>query len=120
VATIFLFFFETGPRHVAPGWLEALYVAQAGLELSILLPQTPKCWDYRRTWQVATVHVLISITKLVGSTLGQLHRRFHWSALPPSSHGLLIILSALKSPPQEGLSHASGKFHRARAWDEGA
>jgi hypothetical protein len=23
------------------------YVAQAGLELTILLPQHPKCWDYR-------------------------------------------------------------------------
>jgi hypothetical protein len=24
----------------------SLYVAQAGLELMILLPQAPKCWDY--------------------------------------------------------------------------
>jgi hypothetical protein len=23
------------------------YVAQAGLELSVLLPQPPECWDYR-------------------------------------------------------------------------
>ena len=33
----FFFFFETG----------SLYVAQADLELSILLPQLPKCWDFR-------------------------------------------------------------------------
>jgi hypothetical protein len=26
----------------------ALYVAQAGLKLVILLPQPPKCWDYRQ------------------------------------------------------------------------
>jgi hypothetical protein len=31
------FFFEIG----------AYYVAQAGLKLLILLPQPPKCWDYR-------------------------------------------------------------------------
>jgi hypothetical protein len=30
--------FETGSRHVA----------QADLKLMILLPQPPKCWDYRR------------------------------------------------------------------------
>jgi hypothetical protein len=30
-------YFETGSH----------YVAQAGLELLILLPQSPKCWDYR-------------------------------------------------------------------------
>jgi hypothetical protein len=33
----FVVFFETG----------SLYVAQAGFELSILLPQLPECWDYR-------------------------------------------------------------------------
>jgi hypothetical protein len=31
-------FFETGSR----------YVAQAGLELLIILPQSPACWDYGR------------------------------------------------------------------------
>jgi hypothetical protein len=31
------FFFQRGSRHVA----------QAGLELVILLPQPPKCWNYR-------------------------------------------------------------------------
>jgi hypothetical protein len=36
-AFIYLFIFETG----------SLYGTQAGLELSILLPQPPKCWDNR-------------------------------------------------------------------------
>jgi hypothetical protein len=30
-------FFETGSH----------YVSQAGLELTVLLPQPPECWDYR-------------------------------------------------------------------------
>jgi hypothetical protein len=34
----FVFLFETGSH----------YVAQAGLELSVLLPQPPECLDYRR------------------------------------------------------------------------
>jgi hypothetical protein len=32
-----IYLFETGSH----------YIAQAGLELSILLPQPPECWDYR-------------------------------------------------------------------------
>jgi hypothetical protein len=34
---IWLFFFETVSQ----------YAAHSGLELTVLLPQTPKCWDYR-------------------------------------------------------------------------
>jgi hypothetical protein len=33
----FFFLFETG----------SFYIAQAGLKLEILLPQSPECWDYR-------------------------------------------------------------------------
>jgi hypothetical protein len=33
----FFFFFEVG----------FCYVAQAGLKLMILLPQSPRCWDYK-------------------------------------------------------------------------
>ena len=41
--------FETGSRYAAQAGLELTFVAQAGLELApILLPQPPKCWDYRR------------------------------------------------------------------------
>jgi hypothetical protein len=33
----------------SPCWPGILYIAQAGLELMILLPPPPKCWDYRCT-----------------------------------------------------------------------
>jgi hypothetical protein len=36
----FFFFFLYGE-------IDKRYVVQAGLELVILLPQPPKCWDYR-------------------------------------------------------------------------
>jgi hypothetical protein len=35
--SVFILYFETGSHSVT----------QANLELSILLPQPPKCWDYR-------------------------------------------------------------------------
>ena len=40
--------FETGSHYAVQAGLELTFVAQAGLELiRILLPQPPKCWDYR-------------------------------------------------------------------------
>ena len=48
---IYLFFclFETRSHYAVQAGLELTFVAQAGLELTpILLPQPPKCWDYRR------------------------------------------------------------------------
>jgi hypothetical protein len=37
--------FDTEPKTVGrPG---THYIAQAGFEFSILLPQIPECWDYR-------------------------------------------------------------------------
>jgi hypothetical protein len=31
----------------SPGWPEIYYIAQAGLELMIFLPQHPEFWDYK-------------------------------------------------------------------------
>ena len=40
---------ETDSHYVVQVGFELTFVAQAGLELAlILLPQPPKCWDYRR------------------------------------------------------------------------
>ena len=48
-ARLYFCLFETGSRYAVQTGLELTFVAQAGLELAlILLPQPPKCWDYRR------------------------------------------------------------------------
>jgi hypothetical protein len=41
---------SNSPSFMFPFFLKkdlAMYVAQAGLELAIFLPQSPQCWDYR-------------------------------------------------------------------------
>ena len=44
----FFCLFETGSHYAVQAGLELTFVAQAGLKLAlILLPQPPKCWDYR-------------------------------------------------------------------------
>ena len=44
----FFYLFETGSHYAVQAGLELTFVAQTGLELTlILVPQPPKCWDYR-------------------------------------------------------------------------
>jgi hypothetical protein len=43
----FYLFYLGGYSLCTPGWLQSHNVPQAGLDLEILLPQSPKCWDYR-------------------------------------------------------------------------
>jgi hypothetical protein len=45
--TAYPWFFETGSCCVDWSWPPSPYVAQAGLELTKLLPQPPECWDHR-------------------------------------------------------------------------
>jgi hypothetical protein len=64
----FNYFLKTGPCNVA----------QAGLKLSIVLPQTPDCWDYR-----CTPPCLVSFQFLRKSTDIQLHGENNWSLVCP-------------------------------------
>jgi hypothetical protein len=44
----FLFWLESrGFLGKTGGWRKSHYIAQTGLELKILLPQLPECWNYR-------------------------------------------------------------------------
>jgi hypothetical protein len=64
---VFGVFFETGSH----------YVPQAGLELMILLPQPPQCWDYRDILSGFTkFHQVLLIKKKYGisrDSLADLH-----------------------------------------------
>jgi hypothetical protein len=44
---LFYFIFRTRVYLCCPGWPCTHYVSQAGLELVILLPLLPQCWDCR-------------------------------------------------------------------------
>jgi hypothetical protein len=58
------FFFETGAHHYS----------SHGLELTIFLPQTPKCWDYRCDHHTRLVSKVLLGHQLVNPDLGlQLH-----------------------------------------------
>ena len=64
VLFVFLLFliFETGSCCVVQAGLELTFIAQAGLELSlILLPQPLKCWDYRRELPRPALNKLLTI-----------------------------------------------------------
>jgi hypothetical protein len=54
-----VWFFETGSH--SPCWPRTLYEDQAGLELVILLPQPPKCWDYRYAPWCLTIFVSLGL-----------------------------------------------------------
>jgi hypothetical protein len=61
-----------------------LCVAQAGLGLSILLPQPPKCWDYS-TYQARSSYFNLDLVPAQGPTLPCLGAEFLASFYLPST-----------------------------------
>lgn len=53
-----------------PGWSQACYISKEDLGLLILLPPSPKVWDYRRV-PSHLVYVLLGIQLRVSCTLGR-------------------------------------------------
>jgi hypothetical protein len=63
------FFFGRG----GGGGTGSCYIAQPGLELSILLPQCSECWDYRRVPPHLAVHSYLCVLVAAPSMLPSLH-----------------------------------------------
>jgi hypothetical protein len=93
---------ERGLKAETFGYSGPHYVAQAGLELSIFLPPSPKHWDYRRTPPYPSTFILPMVEKkgerhpaegagaMAISLIG-----LHHSSLP--SHWLCCLLLALST-----------------------
>jgi hypothetical protein len=47
-------------QHLA-SFFDRVYVAQSGLELKVLLPLPPKCWDYRHAPQHLAVRYILLV-----------------------------------------------------------
>lgn len=98
---MFFFFFWVAGVLCSPGWLQTGYVAKDGLELPILLPLPPKCWDCRHT-SLCRVHVVLGLCARQTSTLPA-------KLQPQVSHTVLQHLEVIPSLP---LSRGSKKAKR--------
>lgn len=74
-------------------WSSIGYVAQADVDLAILIPQLPKCWDGRCTLLCPASSPNFKVLPVMG--FGQVH--------PPSAHSCLPLLENSRSSA-EGLT----------------